>query len=186
MRRLVLGVGVLVAATVPTRRPSPPRLELECFDAVNSLPDSLYAPVWPLMQLGSLAAVPVAAGAIWLAGDRARAGRMLVGGTATWALAKGVKRVVRRGRPASVQRHVRVRGPAQSGDGFVSGHAAVSVALATGAIRSRPRLDLVLPALASTVGLSRMYVGAHLPLDVLGGAALGLIVDAVIELASPC
>jgi membrane-associated phospholipid phosphatase len=31
--------------------------------------------------------------------------------------------------------------------------------------------------LASVVGLSRIYVGAHLPLDVAGGAALGLLVD---------
>jgi membrane-associated phospholipid phosphatase len=32
-------------------------------------------------------------------------------------------------------------------------------------------------SLASLVGLSRIYVGAHLPLDVAGGAALGLLVD---------
>jgi membrane-associated phospholipid phosphatase len=184
-RKLVLGVGILVAATVPTRRPHPPRLELDCFDAVNGLPDSLYAPVWPVMQFGALAAVPVTAGVIWLAGDRPRAVRLLGGGAATWLLAKGVKRVVRRGRPASVEPNVRVRGPAQSGDGFVSGHAAVSVALAAGAIRSVPVLDPVLAVLATTVGLSRMYVGAHLPLDVLGGAALGLIVDAAIELTFP-
>ncbi len=111
--------------------------------------------------------------------------RLLAAGTATWALAKGVKQVIRRGRPASVQPAVHVRGQAQSGDGFVSGHAAVSVALAAGAIRSVPVLDPVLAVLAACVGLSRMYVGAHLPLDVLGGAALGLIVDAAIELAFP-
>jgi len=184
-RKLVLGIGILVAATIPTRRDRPPRLELECFDAVNSLPDSLYPPVWPLMQFGALAAVPATAGVIWLTGDRARAARLLAAGTATWALAKGVKRVIRRGRPASVEPNVHVRGQAQTGDGFVSGHAAVSVALASGVIRSVPVLDPVLAVWAATVGLSRMYVGAHLPLDVLGGAALGLIVDAAIELAFP-
>lgn len=184
-RRLTLGIGMLVAATAPTRRPRPPQLELESFDAVNGLPDALYPPLWPLMQFGALAAVPVTAGAVWLRGDRARAMRLLVGGTATWVLAKGVKRVVRRGRPATVEPNVRVRGQAQTGDGFVSGHAAVAVALATGAARSLPRLDPLLAVLAVTVGLSRMYVGAHLPLDVLGGAALGLIVDASIELVFP-
>jgi hypothetical protein len=29
-----------------------------------------------------------------------------------------------------------------------------------------------------------MYVGAHLPLDVVSGAALGLALDAVVELTS--
>jgi glycosyltransferase 2 family protein len=182
--RLALGAAVLAAATLPTRRPQPPRLEIECFDAVNGLPDALYPPVWPLMQFGALAAVPVTAAVVWLRGDRDRSRRLLVSGTATWALAKGVKRVVRRGRPAAVG-PVHVRGQAQSGDGFVSGHAAVSVALAAGAMRSFRALDPVLAILASTVGVSRMYVGAHLPLDVLGGAALGLMVDAAVEIAWP-
>jgi membrane-associated phospholipid phosphatase len=35
------------------------------------------------------------------------------------------------------------------------------------------------------VGLTRVYVGAHLPLDVAGGAALGLAVDAMAQLAKP-
>jgi undecaprenyl-diphosphatase len=31
------------------------------------------------------------------------------------------------------------------------------------------------------VGLCRIYVGAHLPLDVVGGAAMGLAVDAAVQ-----
>jgi membrane-associated phospholipid phosphatase len=33
------------------------------------------------------------------------------------------------------------------------------------------------------VGLTRVYVGAHLPLDIAGGAALGLVVEALVSLA---
>jgi undecaprenyl-diphosphatase len=183
-RRIALGAAVLSGATLPTRRERPPRLELDCFEAVNGLPDALYPPLWPLMQFGALAAVPVTAAVVWQRGDHGRAARLLAAGSATWALAKGVKRVVRRGRPAAVG-PVHVRGHAQTGDGFVSGHAAVAVTLAAGAMRSLPRLDPVLAILAATVGVSRMYVGAHLPLDVLGGAALGLIVDGLVELIWP-
>jgi len=31
------------------------------------------------------------------------------------------------------------------------------------------------------VGLTRLYVGAHLPLDIVSGAALGLALDALVE-----
>ena len=40
---------------------------------------------------------------------------------------------------------------------------------------SRPALVAVVGA----VGFGRMYVGAHLPLDVVGGAGLGLMLGAV-------
>ncbi|MDQ4069415.1 MAG: hypothetical protein M3203_08095 [Actinomycetota bacterium] len=34
------------------------------------------------------------------------------------------------------------------------------------------------------VGLGRIYVGAHLPLDVVGGAALGLVVESALGLSA--
>jgi undecaprenyl-diphosphatase len=37
--------------------------------------------------------------------------------------------------------------------------------------------------IVTAVGLARVYVGAHLPLDVLGGAALGLVTGAVGRMA---
>jgi undecaprenyl-diphosphatase len=38
-----------------------------------------------------------------------------------------------------------------------------------------------LGGLAVAVGVARMYVGAHLPLDVIGGFGLGLAVDATVR-----
>lgn len=150
------------------------RWEGELSERVNRLPDALNAPLWGVMQLGALASPLVLGGVAVLAG-RPVLGRRLAGsGIAAYVLAKAVKRVVERGRPLEFLPDVRVRGRPASGDGFVSGHAAVSMALAVEACeyfgsRARP-----LPLLgAPLVGLARVYVGAHLPLDVIGGAALG-------------
>jgi hypothetical protein len=77
----------------------------------------------------------------------------------------------------------RCRGRQASGLGYLSGHAGVAVALGTAALpRFGPVGRAVTAALVPVVGLSRVYVGAHLPLDIVGGAALGLAVDATVAL----
>ena len=63
-----------------------------------------------------------------------------------------------------------------SGVGYVSGHAAVAFALATVLAPSLPRAwRPVAFAVASAVALARLYSGAHLPLDAVGGAGLGVL-----------
>jgi undecaprenyl-diphosphatase len=56
---------------------------------------------------------------------------------------------------------------------FPSGHAATSFAGATMLAAFAPRLAPALYVLAAAIAFSRVYVGVHWPLDVLGGAALG-------------
>ena len=57
---------------------------------------------------------------------------------------------------------------------FPSGHATVSFACATTLALAVPRLRIPLYALAALIAFSRVYVGVHYPLDVLGGAVLGV------------
>jgi membrane-associated phospholipid phosphatase len=61
--------------------------------------------------------------------------------------------------------------------GYPSGHAAVAAAL-TVVVSAHLSVRWVIAALAlgGIVLFGRRYVGAHLPLDVIGGAALGAIV----------
>ena len=181
--RLAAGTGALLVTAIAARRDRVGRCEAAAFRAVNGLPGRLYPPAWAVMQLGTLGAAPAAAGAAWLAGDRELAGRLLAGGAGTWALSKVFKQVVRRPRPAALLPGTRVRGREAAGLGYLSGHAGVAVALGAAAF---PRLGKTGRAVtlnaAPVVGLTRIYVGAHLPLDAAGGAALGFVIEAALAL----
>jgi glycosyltransferase 2 family protein len=182
--RLGAGLAVLLATSIAARHRRVGPGEAEAFRAINSLPDALHPPAWAVMQLGALGAVPAAAGVAWLAGDRRLAGRLLSSGTVTWALAKLVKQLVRRPRPATLLPGARSRGRQATGLGYLSGHAGVAAALTAAALpRLGPGGRAAAFCAAGLVGLTRVYTGAHLPLDVVGGAALGVSVDAA--LASP-
>jgi membrane-associated phospholipid phosphatase len=183
--RLGIGTAALLVTALAVRRDRVSPGEARVFRAVNGLTDAVHAPAWVIMQLGTLGAAPAAAGAAWLAGDPKLAGRLLASGTGTWALSKLVKQVVRRPRPAALLAGTRCRGRDAAGLGYLSGHAGVAVALGAAAL---PHLGPSRRALTVTaipvVGLTRMYVGAHLPLDIVGGAALGLAVEALVSLAT--
>jgi membrane-associated phospholipid phosphatase len=180
--RLGVGLAALAISGLGVRSGSVGRRELAIFRAVNDLPDGLFIPAWLLMQAGSLGAGPVAAAFSWASGRPRLAARLALGGIGSWALSKAIKRVYRRPRPSLLVDCVRSRGSEAAGLGYVSGHAGVAVALGVAAFREvgvAARLATVVAV--PGVGLCRIYVGAHLPLDVVGGAAMGLAVDAAVQ-----
>jgi undecaprenyl-diphosphatase len=68
---------------------------------------------------------------------------------------------------------------------FPSGHAATAFACATVLAWASPRLRIPAFVLAAAIAWSRVYVGVHWPLDVLGGALLGVLVAiALLKLAA--
>lgn len=72
---------------------------------------------------------------------------------------------------------------AQDAYSFPSGHAALSAALATAWSLSRPQWYVITPSViwASAVAVSRIWVGAHYPSDVLAGIATGAAAGAVVH-----
>lgn len=66
---------------------------------------------------------------------------------------------------------------------FPSGHAATSFACATVLARASPRAAPAFYVLAAGIAFSRVYVGVHWPLDVIGGAALGVVIALLLPVA---
>ena len=180
---LVTGAVVLLLCALPVHADRVGGLEADLFRLVNDLPSVPFTVVWVPMQLGNLLVVPAAVLAA-LAFRRWRlAGGLALAGAGVYVLAKVVKRFVERGRPSDVLDDVVVRGAAPHGLGFVSGHIAVVTSLALVAWPWLPRWGRWAAGLAvAAVFFTRMYVGAHLPLDMVGGAALGVAVGALVRL----
>jgi undecaprenyl-diphosphatase len=86
-----------------------------------------------------------------------------------------IKNIVNSPRPLFELFDVRVVGDILFTKGFPSGHTTTAFALASALGVFFPKLRIYLLGVASLVGLSRIYVGAHYPADVLGGAVLGYL-----------
>jgi undecaprenyl-diphosphatase len=181
--RLLAGTAILLGCALTVRPHDVGVLETDLFRLANDLPPALLPAFWVVMQAGNVLAVGVAAAVVaatrrfWLAANLA------ITGIGVWLLARWIKDLVGRERPAELLPGVHVRGGADSGLGFVSGHAAVAVAIATLiAPYLGRRARWVAFAVAALVCVSRLYVGAHLPLDVVGGAALGWAAGSLVHL----
>jgi membrane-associated phospholipid phosphatase len=177
------GLAVLLLTAVVTSDRNVPAWEEGLFSAVNERSVLPFAVVWPMMQLGNVLVVVVGALAAAITRRFRLAAGLLAGGLLAYWLAKLVKAVVERPRPDGLLDDVVIRGPQVLDNGFVSGHATVAtVVVAVLLPYVGTRTARVLVGLAGLVALSRLYVGAHLPLDVVGGAALAVTVAAVVHL----
>jgi undecaprenyl-diphosphatase len=181
--RIVVGSIFLTACTLIASISRITSFETALFHLINSLPSWLYRFFWLVMQLGTYGAIFVMAGVALLSRRVRLALELLAAGLIAYYAAIGLKDLVNRGRPAELISGVMIHGQPAEGFGFPSGHAAVSAALAATAVpflaRRWRRWIWLLPV---TVGIARVFVGAHLPLDVVGGFILGWTVGALVHL----
>jgi len=103
--------------------------------------------------------------------------------TTTWVVEYPVKAAFRRRRPFIDIVRALVVGKRPGSWSFPSGHTASAFACAWVLSQHWPRQAPRFFALASTVGFSRVYVGAHYPGDVTSGALAGLVLSALFRRA---
>jgi undecaprenyl-diphosphatase len=158
-------------------------VERAVFHAVNGLPGWLYRPMLVAQYLGVLAMpLVVAVGALAFRRWRLAAALVLV---VPFKLAteRVVKQLVQRERPGTTVPDAILRGVHPGGLSFVSGHAIITFAIVGLLALVLPRRwAIVAFVLAMLNAVARVYLGAHNPLDVVGGAAVGLAIAAVLDL----
>jgi len=127
-------------------------------------------------QLGSGIAALAISLVLFLAGDRLVAYELILGTLTLWIVVELVKAVVRRSRPFIRVTQARIVGSQADGRSFPSGHTSQAFFMATlmaQYFHAGVWAVFLLYSVALLIGITRMYVGAHYPRDVLAGAILG-------------
>jgi membrane-associated phospholipid phosphatase len=182
---IVLGVAtVVLSLSALAATASLTDAEVNVFRAINDLPQGLRTVVWPVMQYGTFITIPALALVALLFRRFRLAVAMMLAGVGVYLLAIAIKPIVDRGRPAALLTGVEGREEFGEGSlGYPSGHAAVAGALTVVvAAHLSKRWAIAALVLGFAVVFGRMYVGAHLPLDLVGGAALGAVAGSIVNL----
>jgi membrane-associated phospholipid phosphatase len=157
--------------------------ERAVFHAINGLPGWLYRPMLVAQYFGVLA-MPLVAALGALAWRRWRLATALVLVVPLKLAAERVpKLLVQRERPGTTVPDAILRGVPHGGLSFTSGHAIITFAIAGLLALVLPRRwGIVAFVLVTCNAVARVYLGAHNPLDVVGGAAIGLVIAAVLDM----
>lgn len=176
---LLINILVLITAAYGASSREIAGLELSLFQTLNGLPTSLYRVFLVITQAGS-AWMLFGMTLLLLGLQRTRLALRVFGvGATAFVLTEIMKHVIARPRPSLILDSVLVRDFLLQDYGFPSGHTAVATAVGLVLLGVVPRtwrwacwLGIAL------VAFSRIYLGVHAPLDVVGGFNIGVIVVA--------
>ena len=91
-----------------------------------------------------------------------------------------MKYLIDRTRPYDTIESTRLLTASEPDPSFPSGHTELSFLAATVISRYHPEYSKYLYAFSFTVALSRIYVGVHFPIDVIGGVVIGIVLGRMV------
>lgn len=150
--------------------------EKAIIDVLYAIPEKYDIVILNITHFGSLAALYSAVFVTLIIGYKKLAVQLLTSGMLAYLSAGLLKQIILRPRPSKIWLELTAREWGPMSYGYPSGHAALVTAMAFTLwpyVKGQYRWLLV--ALAVLVALSRIILGVHLPLDIVGGALVGIL-----------
>lgn len=148
----------------------------------------LDALMWLATQLGNGLTAFIVAVVQFQAGDRGFAFSLILGTLSLGLMVESLKWLTNRARPFVANEQARIVGWKEPGRSFPSGHTSQAFFLMTmlnSHFHPNPGFAVLLFVAAALTGVTRVYLGAHYPRDVIGGTVLGLGWGILITLIDP-
>jgi glycosyltransferase 2 family protein len=172
--QLVLAVALFWASVIMVRDGTMAGWEKWLFKAIYDLPEFFTPFFLAITQLGGIMMLFALSLLCLVIKHYSVVIRLLMSGLLAYLAAGVAKDLYGRGRPHEfftdlVYRDQLIRGP-----GFPSGHMAMATAIGLVFWHVLPKKHKWIgPAIIVGVGVSRVFLGVHAPIDILGGFALG-------------
>ena len=174
---LILAVAIIVFCLAAWQAKTGKLVGLESgiFLAIYKLPSWFTPVVYAMTLFGSSLMFGLVIVLLLVLRRRALALQIFITGSATYILFQLAKILIARDRPALLLADIHVRDPLVHGYGFPSGHTAMATAISLTLLPYLPgKWKWLVPVWIFGVAFSRVYLGAHAPLDIIGGLAIGI------------